>query len=126
MSSGKSATPRGRPARAMADRRAALRLRRMAERLRAALERRLTDGDAFAKRDDPVAMLLKLTQVTERIAALEDAVAEPAARATIAAADRAVIERYVAWRLRAHGIDAGVAGVPAPLGSIASDDDAAA
>lgn len=112
--------PRGpsRGARTALDGRAARRLSRLAERVRRLLERRIAAGDetAFGGRDDPVALLLKLTQVSERIADLNRRAepSEPGER-PLAADDRAILERYVAWRLREHGIDPGVAGVPPPL-----------
>lgn len=86
----------------------------LAERMRAQLEQRLAGDDEslFAGRDNGVALLLKLTDVAERIAALDDPGAVPAA--ALAPADRAILERYVAWRLRQHGIDAGLDGVPTP------------
>jgi hypothetical protein len=82
--------------------------------MRARLEQRLAadDGTLFQSRDNGVALLLRLTEVIDRIA-LMDAAAD-AGDATPDAADRAILERYVAWRLRRLGIATDVEGVPQP------------
>lgn len=97
----------------------------LAERMRARLEQCLAADDEtlFQGRDNGVALLLRLTEVIDRIALMDAATDIDAT--TPDAADRAILERYVAWRLRRYGIATGVEGVPPPEPTEGSDPDRA-